>query len=111
MMLQPFLENAVWHGFKFINYKGKINVHFTMAGQLIRCEITDNGIGRDKAAEYKLRYRITENKSIAIKIIENRIDLLNQTLNEQKASLTIEDNLNNEQQIIGTKVIIFLPTT
>lgn len=106
MMLQPFLENAIWHGFKFINYKGIIRVDFSIQENSIYCTVTDNGIGRNKA-------RINNNgdvkKSLAIQIIQNRINLLNHSLTDNKASLEIIDLFDEHQEAQGTKVIIRLP--
>ncbi|MFN8295276.1 MAG: histidine kinase [Chitinophagales bacterium] len=109
MMIQPFLENALVHGFKFINYKGKIDIRFFMQDRLVRIEIEDNGIGRNSAKENKLRYRLADNRSVAIKIIQNRIDLLNKSNKEQKSSLIIEDLTDENNNAKGTKVIIFIP--
>ncbi|HOY42116.1 MAG TPA: histidine kinase [Chitinophagales bacterium] len=107
MLLQPFLENAIWHGFKFINYKGKINVEFSMIENIIRCIITDNGIGRTNAQRNTTTD--TNKKSMAIPIIQNRIHLINQTLNDIKASMQIVDLIDEEQNATGTKVIVELP--
>lgn len=108
MMLQPFLENAIWHGFKFINYKGKIIIEFSIIDNSIHCSITDNGIGREKAA--KNIASAHSKKSMAIQIIKNRINLINQTTtNNKNAALNIIDLKDKKQNAIGTKVIIELP--
>lgn len=109
MMIQPFLENVIWHAFKFINYKGYVLVYFSFINNMVCCEITDNGIGRKKAEEYNLRYRTKNNKSIAINIIQDRIDILNQTADLHKASLQIIDLYDEQQQAAGTKIILNLP--
>jgi sensor histidine kinase YesM len=109
MMIQPFLENVIWHAFKFINYKGYVLVYFSFINNMVCCEITDNGIGRKKAEEYNLRYRTKNNKSIAINIIQDRIDILNQTADLHKASLQIVDLYDEQQQAAGTKIILNLP--
>lgn len=108
MMLQPFLENSIWHGFKFINYKGKLKIQFQIKNQSLCCSILDNGIGRNKAEEYERHYRLKQNKSLAIAIIENKIKLLNMT-NEIQASVEIFDLKDNYEIPIGTEVIITLP--
>ncbi len=105
MMLQPFLENAIWHGFKGIDYKGKIRIVFSLSEDVIHCEITDNGIGRKSASE-KL---YTPKKSLAIHIIQNRIILINKAEKAEKATLTIVDLLDEQKNAMGTKVIIRLP--
>jgi len=106
MMLQPFLENAIWHGFKSISYKGKINIDFLLIDNSIRCTIKDNGIGRENTQ--KETTTITK-KSLAIQIIQNRINLINQTLTDTKASLNIIDMTDENKNPTGTKVVIDLP--
>ena len=76
---------------------------------MVHCEITDNGIGRKKAEEYNLRYRTKNNKSIAINIIQDRINILNQNADVHKASLQIVDLYNELKKATGTKIIIHLP--
>jgi sensor histidine kinase YesM len=106
MMLQPFLENAIWHGFKLINYKGKIQVAFSLLENSVACNIIDNGIGRKKANQIKHQ---DVKKSMAIQIIQNRISLLNRTLTNNSASLEIVDLFDDQQTPQGTKVSIILP--
>lgn len=105
MMLQPFLENAIWHGFRDIDYSGKILISFTLSDDVIQCEIIDNGIGRKLSGETKS----LQKKSLAISIIQNRIHLLNQSERAEKAKLSIIDLYNEHQKAAGTKVIIQLP--
>ena len=105
MMLQPALENAIWHGFRDINYKGRIDISFSQHDNLIRCTIIDNGIGRIKAAKYQ---SVHQQSSLAIEIILNRIKLLNQTNKNGNGNFEIVDLYNEHKQAIGTKVIIDL---
>ena len=108
MMLQPIIENSIWHGFKLIEYKGKIEINFGVTESKLICTITDNGIGRMQSK--KLQKSTLYNKeSMAIKIIQNRIDLMNRSLDENKATINIIDLLDEFENPIGTKVIIELP--
>ncbi len=106
MMLQPLLENAIWHGFRDINYKGKIEISFIKLENLIRCTIVDNGIGRTKAASYQAISN--QNKSLAINIIRDRIVLLNETNVNRNGHFEIIDLYNDHEETSGTKVIIDL---
>ncbi len=45
MLIQPFVENAIEHGFKGIDYKGQITINLSEKGKFIFCEIIDNGSG------------------------------------------------------------------
>ncbi len=45
MLIQPFVENAIKHGFKNITYKGQIDITLSVKNNFVFCEIIDNGIG------------------------------------------------------------------
>jgi len=45
MLIQPFVENAIEHGFKNTDYKGLIKIDLSEKGKFIFCKITDNGKG------------------------------------------------------------------
>ena len=51
MLIQPFVENSIEHGFLGIDYKGKIDIQFTKKGKLLWCSITDNGVGLKHSIE------------------------------------------------------------
>jgi len=77
MMLQPFVENAIWHGISGLEGKGLIIIRFKpdrMKGVLI-AEVEDNGRGREKAAK-----RNAGHKSKSLSITQRRLDLLNVAL-------------------------------
>ncbi|WP_422106785.1 sensor histidine kinase [Winogradskyella sp.] len=64
MLIQPFVENSIEHGFLGIDYKGKINIQFTLEDKLLWCSITDNGAG--------LKQSIDDlNPSHSIRLISN----------------------------------------
>ena len=45
MLLQPFVENSIEHGFGGIDYLGIITIELTLENQFIQCNISDNGKG------------------------------------------------------------------
>lgn len=53
LLLQPFVENALWHGLSFKEGRKEITITISINDQWLLCEITDNGIGRAKALELK----------------------------------------------------------
>ena len=56
LMVQPFVENAIWHGLMHKEGDRKIDIRFHLKHEKsVVCEVTDNGIGREKAAEIKKR--------------------------------------------------------
>ncbi|PHN02189.1 sensor histidine kinase [Flavilitoribacter nigricans] len=102
LILQPFVENAIWHGLlpKNDDLK-KLKVNIFRKDDFIICEIEDNGVGR-KITEEKEK---EGHESMGIDITKKRLQLLN-TLNE----LYIIDLENDERMALGTKVIIQLYT-
>ena len=87
MMLQPILENAIRHGMRFLeNRKGRININISAADKCLVCEIDDNGIGREKAAELKSNMHI-EYQSRGMNISKRRAELYNieQEVTDKKA--------------------------
>lgn len=104
LLLQPFCENAVWHGLMHKEDHGHLNIELSMQDNVLNCIINDNGIGREKAAELKSKSAEKE-KSLGLQITSQRLALLNQNKNVQ-TFYTIEDILDENKNIAGTKVVI-----
>lgn len=106
MMAQPFIENAIEHGFSGINYRGLINIKYYFHDNHIRITILDNGIGI-KAAMQKKGYNQNKHKSLATEITRDRLKTW--STRKQKFTLEIVDRsqlITNEQ---GTKVTLRVP--
>ncbi|MGB4844669.1 MAG: two-component regulator propeller domain-containing protein [Ferruginibacter sp.] len=105
LMVQPFVENAIWHGLLHKEGEKKLIIRFnSTADDVLICEIEDNGVGRKNAAvigKNKLSGMIHESKGISI--IKERLELLQQKTGKP-ATLLLQDNING-----GTKVIISIP--
>lgn len=99
MILQPFIENSIEHGFAGIQYPGELRVDFRMDHQLLTIEIVDNGQGLSTPGN-----RPNEHISRASQIIKDRIYLLNIKL-KSKAAFSIDNNKNGP----GVTVQIQLP--
>jgi sensor histidine kinase YesM len=107
MLLQPFVENAIKHGLKYIDGKrGMITIEFKEAGNLLECSVSDNGIGRKKAEELTKTSKETYHKSTALLVTQERLDILQTDKNVQ--SLEIIDMYENGEAM-GTKVIVRIP--
>ncbi len=103
MLAQPFIENAIEHGFKNKKTKGHILIRFKMDKDKILYEVEDDGIGRQKAREI-LHKLDKDHKSLATTITMERIKVLNKKLHG-KISMNIEDLKNDEGKAKGTKVV------
>lgn len=109
LLIQPFVENAVWHGLRMKEGEKKLWLRFTTTDQYLQIDIEDNGIGRQKAAaikKQKLGAEQFESKGIALS--QQRIDLLNRQ-QATIAKVEIIDLADASQRPGGTKVIIQLP--
>lgn len=110
MMLQPLLENAIWHGVApLTDRKGSIETTFSLAEKHLICKVTDNGIGRKMAAERAQKFG-KKHQSLATTIMQERIELMNGSI-EHKIELSIEDLLDAQGQGIGTEVTLYFPIT
>ncbi len=104
MLLQPYVENAVWHGLRYKKEKGFLKVQLLKKDEeTIRIEISDNGIGRKKSKELKTDYQ-KKKKSKGMQNIKQRIAILNK-MYKDKVDVFIEDMYDDET---GTKVILTL---
>jgi len=107
LIIQPYVENAIWHGLMHLEGDGELNVHFSRYGVFIRCEIDDNGIGRKSAGEIKSKSAIRR-KSHGMSITAERLKLLEE-LKGSGGDVTVEDKYSDMDQSLGTTVIIKLP--
>jgi tetratricopeptide (TPR) repeat protein len=108
MVLQPFVENAIWHGLmhKEKDQKGMINIDIKEEHDRLLCTIEDNGVGREKAQQLR-EQSVLKNKSMGMKITEERLRLLSRERLEQLIRITdLKDALNHA---LGTRVEINIP--
>ena len=107
LLIQPYLENAIWHGIMNlpIDKKGEVKITVNVLNDILKIVITDNGIGR---AEAKL-FNEKTHQSKGLSINQKRIEAINYLLKTNDAIVTIEDLINSNNKAAGTKVIIKLP--
>ncbi|MGB5269930.1 MAG: histidine kinase [Eudoraea sp.] len=104
MLLQPYIENAIWHGLRYKEEKGTLSIEMAQKGiDIIEIRITDNGIGRKRSRELKTSNQKTQN-SKGMGNIKKRIAILN-TMYKDKVSVSVQD-LNEDAT--GTRVILTL---
>ena len=108
LILQPFLENAIWHGLS--SKKGEKKVSLTVnktSEDFIQIDIEDNGVGREKAFKIKTGKSLNR-KSIGIDLTKQRLrNFTNEFKND--FSLTYEDLKDGSGKATGTKVCIQIP--
>lgn len=108
LIIQPYVENAIWHGLLHKEENGHLRIHVSMASDsMLQCTIEDNGIGREKAKVLKSK-TATSRKSLGMQLTENRLNLLNKHA-ELNASVEIIDLQNGNSEALGTKVILKIP--
>jgi len=107
MLAQPFIENAIEHGFKNKAGKGNLRVTFKMDEGCLVLEIEDDGIGREKAQEALLQ-QDKGHKSLATVITRERIESLN-SRSKQKITLDIIDLKDERGEAAGTRVVLRIP--
>jgi ligand-binding sensor domain-containing protein len=105
MIIQPYVENAIWHGLLHKNEKGKVEIIITKIsgiteGEYLLITITDDGIGRSKAAALKSK-NSTSNKSYGMQITAQRIEQLNKNNSVEMIDLT-----DSTGHALGTKIMI-----
>ena len=104
MLLQPYVENAVWHGLRYKETKGNLDVRFEQVDLMtVEISITDDGIGRKKSKELKTENQKKQN-SKGMGNIKKRISILND-MYQDKVDVTIENVFENEE---GTRVKLIL---
>ena len=108
LLLQPFVENAIWHGLMHKDEGGLVQVAVAQPTEdRLHIEITDDGVGRLKAAEYKSK-SATKNKSFGMKLTAERIQLINQLYNTQ-TQISITDLTDAGGNATGTRVTVEIP--
>jgi sugar lactone lactonase YvrE len=108
LIIQPYVENAIWHGLLHKESGGRLTIQVKKTNDnMLQCVIEDNGIGRSKANELKSK-SATANKSLGMKLTEERINMLNQyaSLN---ATISITDLEDGKEEATGTRVILTIP--
>jgi sensor histidine kinase YesM len=98
MLLQPFFENAIYHGMKGAGNKGRIEIHIEKGEQNLHCTILDNGRGLQ-------RETTVNRKSLAVRITRERLDIVSKETGKP-ASVAIYNKTGNDT---GVVVELFIP--
>lgn len=107
MLLQPFVENAVWHGLRYKANKGHLSISIKPAsGGSCMIQIQDDGIGRARSKELKTKHQ-SQYKSTGLENIDGRMALIN-SLHDTSYQLKIADASPTAEDV-GTLVTVTLP--
>ncbi|MAS51870.1 MAG: hypothetical protein CMD20_01570 [Flavobacteriales bacterium] len=104
MLIQPYIENAIWHGLRYKENSGNLTLQLTKKEKKLHVTISDNGIGRKKSAELKTSNQ-KKNRSTALRNIKERIHIVNE-LHGLKIDVSINDF---NQDGTGTIVELLVP--
>ncbi len=107
MMIQPYVENAIWHGLMHKTEKGSLLIDIQREEQTLICVVEDNGIGRKKAGELKTK-SATKNKSLGMKITSDRLAIIN-NLHHKRSVVQVEDLVDETGLPMGTRVTLKIP--
>ena len=107
-IFQPFIENAINHGLMHRTQGGKLIIDFEPEGNLLKCMIEDNGVGRQKSKEIENR-SLTTHSSLSEQITRERINLLNKINATKDFSIATTDLSDNYAIPCGTRVEVRLP--
>lgn len=108
MLIQPILENAIWHGLMPLkNHKGKLRLLFSIENGLCKIVIEDNGIGREESFKNKMN---VDHHSMALDLVKERIRMVKQLYQSmEEAYMNIVDLFDEKHRAAGTRVEIYLP--
>ncbi|MEO1261079.1 MAG: histidine kinase [Bacteroidota bacterium] len=102
MILQPYVENAIWHGIKPKPDGGHVQIRVSQAGKILICEIKDDGVGREQSKAMR-KASVLKHKSMGMQITEERLKAMGQIKGSQ---VEVIDLVDDDGKPAGTKVVI-----
>ncbi|MFT3681214.1 MAG: histidine kinase [Ferruginibacter sp.] len=110
LLVQPFVENAIWHGLMHKEGKRELVVKFTERGEWLQCIVEDNGVGREKAKEIKaISSNGSAHQSKGIAVSTERLLSMKNSEGEQ-GNIVFTDLRNEDGSAAGTRIEINFPT-
>ena len=106
MLIQPFIENAVWHGLRYKEGRGQLKISINDIGNVLLVKIQDDGIGRKKSAELKTANQ-KKYKSTGLQNVSKRIALINE-IYDKNYEIEVSD-FDETKEDAGTLVQIKIP--
>lgn len=106
LLIQPFVENAIWHGLMHKKEKGHVQIELYRNETNLYCKITDDGVGRKRSAELKSASASTH-KSMGMQLTAERIALQQQK--QVNSTIRITDLVLPDGSPAGTEVLFQIP--
>jgi LytS/YehU family sensor histidine kinase len=107
LIIQPYAENAIWHGLMHKEEKGHLEIQLFMEENLLCCKVIDDGIGRKKASELKSKSASTH-KSMGMQITADRIAIMHQK-QQIDTTIRVSDLVLPDGEPGGTEVLLKIP--
>jgi ligand-binding sensor domain-containing protein len=108
LLIQPFIENAINHGLKFLkNKNGELKVSFLKMNDALEVIITDNGIGMEHARRFK-ESKLSTHFSQGMALASGRIEVINK-IYKSSISFSVDALDSSNTEYPGTKILIFIP--
>lgn len=107
LMLQPYIENAIWHGLMHKEGAGSLELVLKKEKETIIFSVTDNGVGREEAARRK-QVKDSSRESLGTKITARRLELIS-FLNNTNIKVNYTDLKDERGNGAGTRVTIVVP--
>lgn len=105
MTIQPFIENAIWHGLMPKEDDRKLSLSISQKDNYLAIVVEDNGIGRNKAKALEQDSNMGETKSYGLQITSERFEMLHKARGK-RSEFEITDLTDSEGNAAGTRVTI-----
>lgn len=108
MLIQPYVENAIWHGIMNLdsNKHGVLILTVTVENSVLKIVIEDNGVGRESSKKFK---EADAHKPVGMVLTEKRLQMINKLHEYKHAKVTVTDLYDENKKPSGTKVEITMP--
>ena len=108
MLIQPYVENAIWHGLMKLDNKrkGVLLLDICIEGDRLKVTVEDNGVGRARAAEGR---RDDFHLPVAAVLTEQRLAIINNMQGYETTHISVVDLFDAEGNACGTRVEIWVP--
>lgn len=104
MLVQPYIENAIWHGLRHKDSAGHLLVAFALADDILECVVEDNGIGREASRAIN-EQRSGVHRSMGMQVSADRLRLYGE-MKQGASRVVIEDLKDADGRPCGTRATI-----